>query len=169
VAKSAARDSLYSERLRLIIDKTKQGVLGDRSELCCVYKKIRGGAMFYGGIVRCGGRGASFPPEGPVTGQYSKIEFIQGMKREDKRVVEAEKRRERGRGREREREEEGGGGGGGRGEEGERGGKRGGERLNEIKILMVLKTTCGWGGSTLVEAGGRGWDGGFQRGNWERG
>ena len=41
---------------------------------------------------------ASLPPEGPATGRY-RIEFIQGMGRGVKRVVEAEKGRE-------EREEE---------------------------------------------------------------
>jgi hypothetical protein len=45
---------------------------------------------------------ASLPPEGSATRRYS-IEFIQGIGRGVKRVVEADKGRERGRGREREK------------------------------------------------------------------
>ena len=66
--------------------------------------------MFYGGVVRCGGRGCLSRPmprhpfplrDLPQMVEY-RIEFIQGMGRGVKRVVEAEKGRER----ERNREEE---------------------------------------------------------------
>ena len=68
--------------------------------------------MFYGGMVRCGGRGCLSrlmlrhfppPPQGNSHMVWYRVELIWGIGREVKRVVDTEKGREREREKEREK------------------------------------------------------------------